>query len=240
MHIQKWYLFYSQNNAIVQQPVRLIPKQPVSQFEKPQKGQQAVSLIVQQPVAQITRIPWGHNITILYKCKTTEEALFYVRSTIEHGWSRSVLVHQIESGLYRREGKAVSNFATTLPKPQSDLAEQTLKDPYVFDFLGLAGEYKERELRAPEPEQLRRSALAAAKNVKCRSEESPHHYFRLNFGPGYTGPFIQSLKHCIADLIREMSSQAWPRSAAPHRSLPLGSGFAGSGTVPCAVVLLPR
>jgi len=148
MHIQKWYLFYSRNNAIVQQPVRLIPKQAVSEFEKLEKGQQAVSLIMQQPVAQIARIPWGHNIAILYKCKTVEEALFYVQSTIEHGWSRSVLVHQIESGLYKRGGKAVSNFAATLPKPQSDLAEQTLKDPYIFDFLGLAGDYKERELEA--------------------------------------------------------------------------------------------
>ena len=125
MYIQKWYLFYSQNNTIIQQPV--------GQF-------------VQQAVAQITQIPWGHNIVIITKCKNIKEALYYVQNTITHNWSRSVLVHQIESGLYKREGKAVSNFALTLPKPQSDLAIQTLKDPYIFDFLSMTKDYNERDL----------------------------------------------------------------------------------------------
>ncbi len=97
----------------------------------------------QQLVAQI---PWGHNIAIISKCKNIQEALFYVQSTMAHNWSRNVLVHQIERGLYRREGKSVTNFAVTLPKPQSDLAEQTLKDPYVFDFLGMTSKYDERDL----------------------------------------------------------------------------------------------
>lgn len=146
MYIRKWHLFYTRGGAIVQQPVGQLPKQGVSQLGIRGKGQQPVGQFRQQPVAQLTGIPWGHNIAIISKCKNVEEALFYVRATIEHGWSRSVLVHQIESGLYKRGGRAVSNFAATLPKPQSDLAEQTLKDPYVFDFLGLAGKYKEREM----------------------------------------------------------------------------------------------
>jgi len=125
MHIKKWYSFYARTK--VQQPVRQIG---------------------QQPVALITQIPWGHNIAIIYKCKTVEEALYYVQSTIAHNWSRSVLVHQIESGLYRRGGRAVSNFAAVLPKPQSDLAAQTIKDPYIFDFLGLAGKYREKALES--------------------------------------------------------------------------------------------
>lgn len=145
MHIQKWYLFYTQDKPIVQQPVRLIAKQPVSQL-KSLKGQQAVGLIVQQPVAQITRIPWGHNIAILYKCKAMDEALFYVQNTIAHNWSRSVLVHQIESGLYKRSGKAVTNFFATLPAPQSDLAHQMIKDPYTFDFMPAASGYREKDL----------------------------------------------------------------------------------------------
>lgn len=94
--------------------------------------------IGQQAVAQLQQIPWGHNVHIMSKCQTTEEARYYVRATIEYGWSRSVLTHQVESGLYLREGKAISNFETTLPSVQSDLAQQALKDPYVFDFLTLS------------------------------------------------------------------------------------------------------
>ncbi len=98
---------------------------------------------VQQAVAQI---PWGHNVRILDKAKTPEEREFYIRQTIENGWSRNVLVWQIESKLFERQGKAVTNFELTLPKPQSDLATQLLKDPYNFDFLTLHDEAVERDL----------------------------------------------------------------------------------------------
>jgi len=103
-------------------------------------------LIAQQAVAQLILIPWGHNQQIINKCKDTHEALYYIKKAIQHGWSRSVLTHQIESGLYQREGKAISNFADTLPAVQSDLAQQMLKDPYCFDFLSLTNDYHEREL----------------------------------------------------------------------------------------------
>jgi predicted nuclease of restriction endonuclease-like (RecB) superfamily len=102
--------------------------------------------IGQQPVAQLTQIPWGHNLVIITKCKSTTEGLYYVKNTLQHGWSRSVLTHQIESQLWQREGKALSNFAQALPVPQSDLARQTLKDPYVFDFLNLTKDHDEKEL----------------------------------------------------------------------------------------------
>jgi predicted nuclease of restriction endonuclease-like (RecB) superfamily len=102
--------------------------------------------IGQQAVAQLTSIPWGHNLAILSKCKQHDEATFYVQATLQNGWSRSVLTHQIESGLWQREGRAITNFAQTLPAPHSDLARQVLKDPYVFDFLGLTPEHTEREL----------------------------------------------------------------------------------------------
>ncbi len=91
-------------------------------------------------------IPWGHNRVIISKCKDTEEALFYVNNTIKHGISRSVLVHQIESNLFKREGKAITNFSDTLPPLESDLAKELLKDPYNFDFLTLTQDYNEREL----------------------------------------------------------------------------------------------
>lgn len=99
--------------------------------------------IVQQVVAQI---PWGHHVRLLDRVGDPEHRLFYVHQVLEHGWSRSVLVHQIEGGLHKRQGHAITNFARTLPPPQSDLAQQALKDPYTLDFLPLGSELREREL----------------------------------------------------------------------------------------------
>ncbi len=99
--------------------------------------------IVQEPLAQLT---WYHNLTLLEKVKETKERLWYARQAIENGWSRNILVIQIESGLYRRQGKAITNFQATLPPLQSDLAQQLIKDPYNFDFLTLAREAQERDL----------------------------------------------------------------------------------------------
>ncbi len=99
--------------------------------------------IVQAVLGQIT---WYHNIALLDKLKSLEERLWYAQKTVEHGWSRNVLVHQIETGLHRRLGAALTNFDRTLPKPQSDLAQQLLKDPYNFDFLSLGEEAQERDL----------------------------------------------------------------------------------------------
>ena len=99
--------------------------------------------IVQQAVG---RIPWGHIVRILDKVKDPVERNFYITKTIENGWSRNVLEIQIETGLYLRQGKAITNFDLTLPKPQSDLAQQLLKSPYNFDFLGLTDEAHERDI----------------------------------------------------------------------------------------------
>ncbi|MBW4503710.1 MAG: DUF1016 family protein [Scytonema hyalinum WJT4-NPBG1] len=111
---------------------------------------------VQQLVAQI---PWGHNVRILDAVKDSEERKWYVEQTIQYGWSRNILVHQIESGLYHRQGKAVTNFDRTLPKPQSELAQQLLKDPYNFDFLSLGEEAQERDLEKALIEQIRKFLL---------------------------------------------------------------------------------
>ena len=108
--------------------------------------------IVQQLAAQI---PWFHNCVLMDKVKDPEERAWYVQKTLEHGWSRSILGMQIESGLFHRQGKAVTNFQATLPKPQSDLAEQLLKDPYNFDFLTLGGDARERELERGLLEHIR-------------------------------------------------------------------------------------
>lgn len=98
---------------------------------------------VQQLVAQI---PWGHNIFLIQSVKDKSARAWYIRKTIENGWSRNSLRHWVESDLYGREGKAVTNFTKTLPAPQSDLANQILKDPYCFDFLTLRNEFNEKEL----------------------------------------------------------------------------------------------
>ena len=103
-------------------------------------------VIGQQAVAQLAQIPWGHNLKIISHCQNIKEALYYLENTLKYGWSRSVLTHQMESGLWQREGKAITNFSQTLPAPQSDLAQQTLKDPYIFDFLTLTKQHSEREL----------------------------------------------------------------------------------------------
>lgn len=94
----------------------------------------------------VDQIPWGHNILIFTKCQSEAEARFYIDQTLQQGWSRDVLALQLKSSLYARAGKAVSNFSRTLPSPQSDLAQQTLKDPYTFDFMAMTAPYNERDV----------------------------------------------------------------------------------------------
>jgi predicted nuclease of restriction endonuclease-like (RecB) superfamily len=101
--------------------------------------------IVQQAAAQI---PWFHNCVLLEKVKDSQERVWYAQKTVEYGWSRNVLVYQIESQLYQRQGEAITNFERALPKPQSDLAQQLIKDPYHFDFLNLGAAVQERDLEA--------------------------------------------------------------------------------------------
>ena len=96
----------------------------------------------------VGQIPWGHNRVIISQTKSITEALFYISKTIENGWSRAILEHQIDSGLYNRQGKATTNFQQTLPAISSGLATQILKDPYNFDFLAMTESYKERELES--------------------------------------------------------------------------------------------
>lgn len=145
-YIRQWYLFYNQENTIVQQAVAQLEDVNV---------QQAVAKLDddmrQQTVAQISEdvffsVPWGHHLYIISQCKDVSRAVFYLKKTVENGWSRAVLLNYLGTNLYERQGKAVNNFNRLLANPQSELAAQTLKDPYNFDFLTLDGEYREREL----------------------------------------------------------------------------------------------
>ncbi len=108
--------------------------------------------ILQGPLA---KLPWYHNLALLEKLKDPAEREWYARAAIENGWSRNIMVHQIGSDLYHRQGKAVSNFERVLPAPQSDLAAQILKDPYNFDFLSLADDAHERDLHRGLMEHIR-------------------------------------------------------------------------------------
>ncbi|HEV3327058.1 MAG TPA: PDDEXK nuclease domain-containing protein [Puia sp.] len=144
-YIKKWYLFYS-TLKLVQQVVAVIKE--TSQPEESEK----VSELVRQ-------IPWGHNIEIIMKCPDVESALFYVRETIKNNWSRSALALQIESKLYERQGKAIQNFQSVLPIPQADLARETLKNPYNFDFLTLGKEAGERGLETALTDHIQKFIL---------------------------------------------------------------------------------
>ena len=157
--IRNWYLFYYKHYTIAAQAVPQLgnanrqqvvgkidavkTKQPVSQLGNGIRAQ-----VVPQLAESFFSVPWGHHILIMQRCKEMDKALFYIHKTVENNWSRSVLDWQIDSNLFEREGKAVSNFSLTLPKPQSDLAQQITKDPYIIDIMGVRQEMQERELEA--------------------------------------------------------------------------------------------
>ena len=141
-YIKRFYLFYSgkilhQSSAKSSTANR---HQPVDESSAENRQQLVDDL------DKLFSIPWGHNIEIFTHAKSVEEGLFYVAKTAENGWSRNVLMNMMESDLYHAKGRAVTNFAAKLPALESDLVQQTLKDPYCFDFLALRERYSEREL----------------------------------------------------------------------------------------------
>jgi len=107
----------------------------------------------------VAQIPWGHNRLLLDRVRSPEEREWYARAAIQHGWSRAILDHEIEADLYRRQGRATTNFDRTLPPAQSELASSLLKDPYNFDFLGLTEDARERDLHRGLLQHLRELLL---------------------------------------------------------------------------------
>jgi len=105
----------------------------------------------------VAEIPWGHNVVLLEKIKDIQERLWYAEQTKINGWSRNILVHQIESDLYGRQATAVktTNFPESLPSPQSELVEQAIKDPYIFDFITIEKDVRERDLERALIEKIR-------------------------------------------------------------------------------------
>ena len=121
--MRMFYLAWSNIAAITPQPVGQILSRPVRELRSPALPPVLLSL------------PWGQNTELIFKIKDPVERLWYAHQTVEHGWSRPVLQIQMESDLFRRQGKATTNFKDTLPPPQSDLAQQAIKDPCVSGYV---------------------------------------------------------------------------------------------------------
>ena len=137
-YIKRFYMLYSNAMRISPQVEGKSPQ--ISNLSNyPQVGGNSEPLIFS--------VPWGHHKLLIDKfLKAPEKVMFYVQKTVENNWSRTVLDWQIDSNLYERQGKAISNFKRTLPTPQSDLAQQMTKDPYVIDIMGVRQDMQEREL----------------------------------------------------------------------------------------------
>lgn len=201
--IKQWYLFYFQLFIKTKQVVSQFKtskneetKQVVSQIEKPiveQDTLQFENQFWEQPVPkiesenrqqeiskikpQLFNIPWGHHILILQKIKNISESTFYIQKTIENNWSRAILQVQIETNLYARQGKAINNFESVLPKPQSDLAKEMLKDPYNFSFLTLEQNVQELELERQLVKNITQFLLELGKGFAYMGRQ-----FELNVG----------------------------------------------------------
>ena len=156
-----------------------IVPQLVEQSAKSRRGaakvpQVVADKILQQAVAQLVLVPWGHHRTIIDKCKgDREKALFYVRRTIQNGWSRNSLLNWLSTDLYKREGKAQTNFELTMPSDDCDLARQIVKDPQNFEVFGLKEEYSETELKAAIVANIESTLLSFGKGVAFLGKEYP-------------------------------------------------------------------
>jgi predicted nuclease of restriction endonuclease-like (RecB) superfamily len=144
-YMRSFYLAWTHDSQILQQPVG----EMISVRKPRQPG-------AETPPDPLAGIPWGHNIVLLEKLKDPTIRLWYARHTIANGWSRAMLVHWIESALHKRQGGAITNFKSALPAPQSDLAQQIIKDPYNFNFLTLAPDVAERDLELALVDQITR------------------------------------------------------------------------------------
>lgn len=150
-YCKKFYLLYNQEDIIVPQVGGKLPANSSSGFVPQVEGQIEKAILPQvgaEIPALISAVPWGHHKYIMDKCPNdVNKALFYVQQTVENGWSRAVLLNWMESNLYERQGKALTNFSATLPADTSDLAREITKDPYSFAFAGVTGKYNEKKMK---------------------------------------------------------------------------------------------
>jgi predicted nuclease of restriction endonuclease-like (RecB) superfamily len=177
--MKQFYLFYSQDDKFLPQLGTELKHKFLPQLgKKIQITDNNNDTILHQvgkefKVSLIFQIPWRHHVEIFTKCKSIKEAFFYVRKTVENGWSRAMLINFLETDLYQRQGKALSNFDRLLPEAQSDLAKEVLKDPYNFDFLTLTENYKERELETALSENITKMLLELGKGFAFVGRQVP-------------------------------------------------------------------
>lgn len=145
-YCKKFYLLYRQYFAIVPQSVAQLEEGKVPQLVA--QSSEILPQIAEQLSEVLFSIPWGHHRYVMDKCsEEPAKAFYYVRKTMEEGWSREVMLIHIEDNLYEREGKALTNFTRTLPAETSELAQELTKDPYSFAFTGITGKYNEGKLK---------------------------------------------------------------------------------------------
>jgi predicted nuclease of restriction endonuclease-like (RecB) superfamily len=163
--MRKFYLFY-RDMTFTQQHTGYSQKIEGSQLVHQDGG-----LITEHNI--LCKIPWRHHVAILGKCDNIQAATFYIQQTMLNNWSRNVLEIQLESNLYKRLGKTLNNFELTLPKIQSDLAKETLKDPYKFDFLTLESDVQELELEKQLTENIGKFLLELGKGFAFIGRQYP-------------------------------------------------------------------
>lgn len=156
-----FYRAYPDPSQFVQQAAAQMPGQPClpPPAARRQKLRKVQQMAAQSQSSILWSIPWFHHVILMEKVKDLPDRLWYMQQTLVNGWSRNVLLMMIQSDTHRRQGKAVTNFDRLLPSPQSDFARQTLKDPYIFDFLTLEEPFRERELETNLLHQLERFLL---------------------------------------------------------------------------------
>ena len=170
------------------------------------KNENVQQVVAKSQISNVFRIPWGHHIQILTKCKgNREKALFFVNQTVKNNWSRAVLLNFLGTGLYERDGKAITNFDKLLPDIGSDLAREMTKDPYNFDFLTLREGYDEKELKDALMNNIQKFLLELGKGFAFVGRE-----YRLAVGE--TEQFIDMLfyniqKHCY--VVIEIKTRAF-------------------------------
>jgi predicted nuclease of restriction endonuclease-like (RecB) superfamily len=181
-YCKQFYLFHINTPSIWEQVVpkleNEIRQQLVAELENIEnqavtKSEQLVRFLE----TKLFNIPWGHNVLLLKKVKDHQEAFFYINQTIENNWSRAVLEMQIETNLYARQGKAITNFKATLPEIDSDLAQALLKDTYNFEFISFSGKVKELELEQKLIDNITKFLLELGKGFAYMGRQ-----FEINVG----------------------------------------------------------
>jgi predicted nuclease of restriction endonuclease-like (RecB) superfamily len=144
LYMKNYYLLYQPYTEIVPQLGEHFTQQIAENFN----GNVITQQVAEQIKQELFSVPWGHHMLLIDKCKgNPQKALFFVHQTVQNGWSRNMLLNFLDTDLYERQGKALTNFSRILPEESSDLAQELTKDPYDFAFTGITGRYNERLLK---------------------------------------------------------------------------------------------